>query len=148
MDDRGNVPVLDWLTRLDARDPRAADKCAARLERLAALGHELRRPEADYLQDELFELRVRHGTVNYRMIYFFHGKHTAVLVEGVIKKDRAPQRRWRARCGASWCSSAIRTLTRTHGDSWPREHATPSRSSIGYSSPATRTVEHESTTMS
>ena len=90
MDQRGNVPVLDWLTRLDARDPRAADKCAARLERLAALGHELRRPEADYLGDGLFELRARHGTVNYRMIYFFHGKHTAVLVEGLVKKDRVP----------------------------------------------------------
>jgi len=90
MTERGSVPVLDWLTRLDARDPRAADKCVARLERLGAFGHELRRPEADHLQDGLFELRVRHGTVNYRMIYFFHGRHTAVLVEGLIKKDRVP----------------------------------------------------------
>lgn len=90
MDERGNAPVLDWLTRLNAKDSRAADKCTARLERLAALGHELRRPEADYLQHGLFELRVRHGTVNYRMIYFFRGRHTAVLVEGLIKKDRVP----------------------------------------------------------
>jgi phage-related protein len=90
MDERGRAPVLDWLVRLDARDPRAADKCTARLKRLAALGHELRRPETDYLQDGLFGLRARHGRIHYRMIYFFHGKHTAVLVEGVTKKGRVP----------------------------------------------------------
>ena len=80
-----------WYLNIDIFwEGRARGRQAARLERLAVLGHELRRPEADYLRNGLFELRVRHGTVNDRMIYFFHGKHTAVLVEGLVKKDRVP----------------------------------------------------------
>lgn len=44
----GTVPVLDWLDRLPAK---AQDKRRVRIERLRDLGHELRRPEADYLRD-------------------------------------------------------------------------------------------------
>jgi len=70
-DDDGSVPVLDWLRGLPAK---AQDKCRVRLERLQELGHELRRPEADYLRDDIYELRVRLGTMNYRMLYFYHGQ--------------------------------------------------------------------------
>ncbi len=83
----GSVPFLDWFGDLPEK---AQDKCRVRLERLAALGHELRRPEADYLRDHIYELRVRLGTVNYRMLYFFHGRATVVLSHGVLKEDRVP----------------------------------------------------------
>ena len=43
----GAVPILDWL---DSLPERALDKCRVKLERLQALGHELRRSEADYLR--------------------------------------------------------------------------------------------------
>lgn len=46
----GSVPFLDWFDDLPEK---AQDKCRVRLERLAALGHELRRPEADYLRDNI-----------------------------------------------------------------------------------------------
>jgi hypothetical protein len=39
---------------------------------------ELRRPEADYLQDGIYELRVGFQHVNYRMLYFFY-KNIAVV---------------------------------------------------------------------
>jgi hypothetical protein len=39
--------------------------------RLEELGFELRRPEAEYLRDGVYELRVRKGHVNYRPLYFF-----------------------------------------------------------------------------
>ena len=83
----GTVPFLDWFDDLPEK---AQDKCLVRLERLAALGHELRRPEADYVRDNIYELRVRLRNANYRMLYFFHGRATAVLSHGVVKEDRVP----------------------------------------------------------
>ena len=67
----GVAPALEWSNELRAKNERAFAKCRARLQRLAELGHELRRPEADYLRDDIYELRSRLGTVNYRLLYFF-----------------------------------------------------------------------------
>ena len=83
------VPVLDWLDRLP---PRAQDKCRVRIERLRDLGHELRRPEADYLRDGIYELRVGLQGMNYRMLYFFHGRVAAVLAHGLVKEREVPPR--------------------------------------------------------
>jgi len=88
-DNPNTVPVLDWLDSLPAK---ALDKCRVRIERLRALGHELRRPEADFLRDGVYELRVRLGTTNYRMLYFFHGRIAAVLAHGLGKESEVPQR--------------------------------------------------------
>jgi phage-related protein len=84
----GAVPLLDWLDRLPEK---VRLKCLARVERLRELGHELRRPEADFLQDGIYELRVKRGRVNYRILYFYHGKE-AVLSHGLTKEDRVPDR--------------------------------------------------------
>lgn len=83
----GTVPLLAWLDGLTAK---AQDKCLARLKRLEDLGHELRRPEADILRDGIYELRVGLQGVNYRMLYFFHGKSVAVLSHGLVKERRVP----------------------------------------------------------
>ena len=83
----GSAPFLDWFEKLSEK---AQDKCRVRIERLATLGHELRRPEADVLRDGIYELRVRLRTTNYRILYFFHGRTAAVLSHGVIKEDRVP----------------------------------------------------------
>jgi hypothetical protein len=40
----GRAPVREWLRELLALDPVAHARCVARIERLAAHGHELRRP--------------------------------------------------------------------------------------------------------
>ena len=72
-EERGHASVVEWLTARRRTDCRAYAKCVARLRRLAEVGHELRRPEADYLRDGLYELRARQGHVNYRILYFFHG---------------------------------------------------------------------------
>src|SRR3989337_664454 len=88
-EDPNNVPVLKWLDRLPFK---VQDKCRVRIERLRDLGHELRRPEADYLRDGIYELRVRLGTTNYRILYFFHGRIAAVLAHGLIKEGEVPPR--------------------------------------------------------
>jgi phage-related protein len=84
----GSAPLLEWLDSLPAN---ARDKCIVRIERLKALGHELRRPEADFLRDGIHELRARMGTVNYRMLYFFHGQ-TAIISHGLTKESGVPDR--------------------------------------------------------
>jgi phage-related protein len=82
----GSSPLLKWMDELQVK---ARDKCIVRIERLAELGHELRRPEADYLRDDIYELRVRHGNVHHRVLYFFH-EGRAILSHGCTKEDVVP----------------------------------------------------------
>ena len=89
-DDRGQAPVVEWLRELRRKDRKAYAKCNARIQVLAQLGHELRRPMADYLRDGIHELRIRHGHVNYRILYFFHGQALAILAHGLTKEDEVP----------------------------------------------------------
>lgn len=84
------APVLEWLRKLRAQDPKAYAKCVARIRRLAVEGHELRRPEADYLRDGVYELRIRMGRVNYRILYFFHGPRVALLAHAITKEATLP----------------------------------------------------------
>jgi phage-related protein len=88
----GTAPAVEWLTQLLNENARAFAKCRARLARLAELGHELRRPEADYLRDDIYELRSRLGTVNYRVLYFFHGRNVAIVSHGLTKEAEVPSR--------------------------------------------------------
>jgi len=89
-DERGQAPVVEWLRELRRKDKKAYAKCNARIQVLAQLGHELRRPMADYLRDGIHELRIRHGHVNYRILYFFHGQAVAILAHGLTKEDEVP----------------------------------------------------------
>ena len=82
----GRSPVLDWLVELRRTDARAFAKCAAAIDRLRELGYELRRPTADFLRDGIYELRARKGHVNYRLLYFFHGRGIAVLAHTLTKE--------------------------------------------------------------
>ena len=58
---------------------------------LSDLGHELRRPHADILRDGIYELRARSGNVNYRILYFYHGKNVAILAHGLTKEAKVPK---------------------------------------------------------
>jgi phage-related protein len=83
----GSVPLLDWLEELPDK---AKDKCFVRLRRLAELGHELRRPEADFLREGIYELRIGFQGGNYRILYFFHGNLTIVASHGLVKERQVP----------------------------------------------------------
>jgi phage-related protein len=89
-EDDGTIPVRDWLLELRRRNRRAFAKCVVRIRRLAELGHELRRPEADLLRDGIYELRARDGRVNYRLLYFFHDRSVAILAHALTKENRVP----------------------------------------------------------
>lgn len=83
----GTVPLLEWLDELP---PKAVAKCRVRIERLAEMGHELRRPEADFLRDGVYELRVGLEGRNFRVLYFFHGRTVVVLSHGLTKERVVP----------------------------------------------------------
>ena len=88
-DHDGTVPVLDWLDKLTVK---AQAKCTVKIERLKQMGHELRRPEADYLRDGIYELRIGLRDMNYRILYFFHEKTAAVLAHGLVKERLVPHK--------------------------------------------------------
>ncbi|HTS78080.1 MAG TPA: type II toxin-antitoxin system RelE/ParE family toxin [Bryobacteraceae bacterium] len=54
------------------------------------MGHELRRPESDFLRDGIYELRVSLGGVHHRILYFFHGATAAVVSHGLEKERVVP----------------------------------------------------------
>ena len=83
----GSCPFLDWFNQLPAK---VQDKCYLRLERLREMGHELRRPEVDFLRDGIYELRVSQQGPHHRILYFFHGAITAVISHGLVKERAVP----------------------------------------------------------
>jgi phage-related protein len=82
----GKAPVLEWLMKLRNENRKGWANCLARVKQLADVGHELRRPAADYLRDDIRELRGKFGHVQYRILYFFHGRNVAVLAHSIIKE--------------------------------------------------------------
>jgi phage-related protein len=83
----GTSPFVDWFRKLPDR---AKDKVLIRLERLRDLGHELGRPEADFLRDGIYELRATVRGVHYRVLYFFHRQVAIVVAHGFTKEKAVP----------------------------------------------------------
>jgi hypothetical protein len=85
--DANTALVLEWLDTIPLK---ARLKCLTRIEQLGEEGHQLRRPEADFLRDKIYELRASLQGIHYRILYFFHGNVAAVLSHGIIKEDSVP----------------------------------------------------------
>lgn len=86
-EDDDSVPIIEWLDSLPAK---VQTKCLIKLERLSELGYELRRPEADYLRDKIYELRIGFQGINYRILYFFYENTAAVVSHGIVKEKQVP----------------------------------------------------------
>lgn len=84
----GSSPILEWLDHLPSK---AQDKCTVRIERLAEPDRELRRPEADYLRDGIYELRATYRNIRYRILYFFVSGQ-AIVSHGCVKGSEVPPR--------------------------------------------------------
>jgi phage-related protein len=82
-----DVPLVDWL---DALPENVRIKCESKMEQLGEFGHELRRPNVDYLRDGIYELRIGLRRANYRILYTFIGQHVVLLTHGIVKEDRVP----------------------------------------------------------
>ena len=83
----GSVPLIKWLSK---QSEKVQDKCIVLIELLAANGHELRRPYADYVDKGIYELRPIVKRVQYRILYCFVGKNIVLLTHGLVKTDKIP----------------------------------------------------------
>lgn len=84
----GSSPFLKWL---DNQSQKVQNKCIVFIERLEEYGHELRRPQAEYLRDGIYELRIKRQKINYRILYFFHEKR-AIISHAIVKQeDKVPE---------------------------------------------------------
>jgi hypothetical protein len=90
-DNDGSVPFIDWLNDASRRDQRIAEKIRSALEILQEYGYRLRRPLADYLRDDIYELRIHFGKVNYRVFYGFYGDKI-VIFQGCAKEATVPSK--------------------------------------------------------
>jgi phage-related protein len=88
-DEDGEVPVLEWLKQLLNKNRKGYANCIVKIKMLAESGHELRRPAADYLRDDIYELRAKRDRIQYRILYFFHGQNIAILAHAIIKEESA-----------------------------------------------------------
>jgi putative component of toxin-antitoxin plasmid stabilization module len=86
--DDGTIPLVEWL---DSLPEKARQNCIVKIERLRDMGFQLRRPDCDYLRDGIYELRAKHGTVNYRVLYAFAGKNIVLLSHGCTKEKAVPK---------------------------------------------------------
>lgn len=86
-EENGKVPILEWLDKLPNK---VQTKCFVKLERLSQLGYELKRPEADILRDNIYELRIGFQGINYRILYFFYKNQAIIISHGLTKEKRVP----------------------------------------------------------
>ena len=82
----GKAPVLDWIEETEKNHCDSSNKFIACIERLQIEGYKLHRPSAEYLRDDIYELRATYQNRAYRILYFFH-KQTAVLCNALLKRE-------------------------------------------------------------
>ncbi|MEO8429569.1 MAG: type II toxin-antitoxin system RelE/ParE family toxin [Verrucomicrobiota bacterium] len=86
----GESPVVQWLEKFRKENHKEWANCRVRIEMPGQSGHELRRPAADFVREGIYELRAKQGHVQYRILYFFHGRSVAVLAHSLTKEDVLP----------------------------------------------------------
>lgn len=80
---RGKIPVYEFLETLPVK---MRGKAARDIELLERLGPQIKMPHARYMEDGIFELRVRFGSDSSRIFYFFYAEQKIILTNGFIKK--------------------------------------------------------------
>lgn len=85
-----SVPMADWLEEVARRDRKVLRKLFGLIQMLKTYGHELHRPYADFLRDGIYELRIPFRHVQYRILYFFHGRNVVILTHGLMKEGQVP----------------------------------------------------------
>ncbi len=82
---RGEKPVDSFIKSLDTQAQVLVVEAIRRLEKH---GNALPRPHAGFLEDGIFELRIRVKKRHIRLLYFFFKDRIIVLTSGFIKKSK------------------------------------------------------------
>lgn len=80
----GRSPVEDFILRCNDQEKL---EIAAHLDALSQLGCKARRPLVDYLEDGIYELRVRVLKKQIRVLYFFFHRNKVVVTNAFVKKS-------------------------------------------------------------
>ncbi|HEY8746942.1 MAG TPA: type II toxin-antitoxin system RelE/ParE family toxin [Tepidisphaeraceae bacterium] len=72
--------------------PQSVCNFAAKIRLLGMFCQELRRPHVDYLRDGIYELRAKERTVQYRILFFYHGRNAVILAHALTKEKTVPDR--------------------------------------------------------
>lgn len=83
------IPLIKWLKSLSKK---AQDKCIAKIELMAEEGNQLRRPHCDLLEKGIYELRIRVGHIQYRILYAYVGRNIVLLSHGCQKERTIPKK--------------------------------------------------------
>lgn len=87
--DNGDIPVENFLNSMDTK---MRVKTVGLLQILQEKGNFLREPYSKYLEDGIFELRIKAGTNISRLLYFFYYEGKIVVTNGFIKKTNKTPR--------------------------------------------------------
>jgi hypothetical protein len=74
---------------VESLDVKARAKVTRWLEMLEEKGPAFPRPYADVLDGPIRELRVGHGRLEIRLLYFFRGRSIIIVAHGFLKKTRS-----------------------------------------------------------
>jgi len=84
VDERGRCPGREFLNEAQVK---VRAKIAKWLEMLEREGPDLPRPYADIISGKIRELRISFSSHEYRVLYFFFGKHI-IITHGFLKKTQ------------------------------------------------------------
>ncbi|MCL2039321.1 MAG: type II toxin-antitoxin system RelE/ParE family toxin [Bacteroidetes bacterium] len=88
-DKNGKCPIKDFMKTLSKDEKEWMTIC---IELLKNEGFKLRRPQCDYLGDDIYELRIKLSGDNTRTLYFFCYENYIVLTHTFIKKtEKVPE---------------------------------------------------------
>jgi hypothetical protein len=86
----GVIPLIQWLR--EVQPDKAVAKIFDVIQLLKQKGIGLRRPYADTLRDGVHELRTHHGSVQYRVLYFFTDQPRCYRTDSSKRNPRFPMR--------------------------------------------------------
>jgi len=81
---KGRCPVQEFI---DSLDTRSKAKIARALDLLEEFGIKLGMPYAKHVEGDLWELRTRARSNQYRIIYFLYTRGVFILLHGFTKKS-------------------------------------------------------------
>ena len=79
-------PTEEFLDNLSKKEIYLVERA---IDRLSEFGNNLKRPHADYLRDDIYELRVKTNQGQYRLFYFFFDSTKIIITHAYIKKTSA-----------------------------------------------------------
>jgi len=82
--EKGKIPVYDFINELPLK---IRAKAFASLKILSEYGNQLREPYSKYIDNGIFELRIKFSTDITRIFYFFIQDNRIILTNGYIKKQ-------------------------------------------------------------